>query len=161
MTNITIRPIASTDNPLLATIIRNALLEHGAAKPGTVYYDASTDHLFELFQQPNSACFVATENDEILGCAGIFPTEALPNDTCELVKMYLSPHARCKGIGHQLMLTCIEKAKALGYKQLYLETLPELQQAIKLYRQHEFNEIQHPLGNSGHGGCNLWMIKSI
>ena len=50
MQNITIRPIEKKDNEILAFIIRNALAEFKANKPGTVYYDDTTDHLFELFQ---------------------------------------------------------------------------------------------------------------
>jgi len=47
---ITIRNIELKDNVAIAAVIRNALAEFGANKPGTVYYDATTDHLFELFQ---------------------------------------------------------------------------------------------------------------
>lgn len=62
-----IRPIRPGDNPELALIIRTALTEFGANKPGTVYYDESTDHLFELFQTPGSCYFVAEEGKQLLG----------------------------------------------------------------------------------------------
>ena len=45
-----IRFIEPKDNVTLAAVIRAALTEFGANKPGTVYYDPTTDHLFELFQ---------------------------------------------------------------------------------------------------------------
>ena len=41
------------------TIIKNTLKEFGANKPGTVYFDPTTDHLFELFSAPDSAYFIA------------------------------------------------------------------------------------------------------
>ncbi len=47
---IVIRPIQQNDNPHIAKIIRATLEEFDANKPGTVYYDATTDHLYELFQ---------------------------------------------------------------------------------------------------------------
>lgn len=47
---ITIRPIEPQDNAALAEIIRAALTEFGANKPGTVYFDPTTDALFELFR---------------------------------------------------------------------------------------------------------------
>lgn len=57
---VQIRPIAQADNKAMATIIRTALTEFGANKPGTVFYDDTTDHLFELFQSaPLSAYYVA------------------------------------------------------------------------------------------------------
>ena len=45
-----IRLIEPRDNLALAAVIRAALTEFGANKPGTVYYDPTTDQLFELFQ---------------------------------------------------------------------------------------------------------------
>ena len=49
MNLFSIRKIEPTDNNALAKIIRDALTEFKANKPGTVYFDDSTDHLFELF----------------------------------------------------------------------------------------------------------------
>ena len=46
---MTIRKIQADDNAAIAKIIRDSLLEFGAAKPGTVYFDKSTDHLSEVF----------------------------------------------------------------------------------------------------------------
>lgn len=37
----------------------------------------------------------------VVGGAGIFPTESLPNDTIELVKMYLHPSAEKYRIGQK------------------------------------------------------------
>jgi putative acetyltransferase len=47
---VLIRVIEPHDNPKLASIIRSSLEEFNAHKKGTVYYDDSTDHLYELFQ---------------------------------------------------------------------------------------------------------------
>ena len=58
---ITIRKITKQDNSTLATIIRSCLTEFGADKPGTVYYDESTDHLYELFNNPQSVYFVSSK----------------------------------------------------------------------------------------------------
>ena len=60
--NIQIRPIAPSDNLLLAKVIRDALTEFGANKPGTVFFDPTTDALYELFQTKGSAYFIAEEN---------------------------------------------------------------------------------------------------
>lgn len=71
---ITIRPIQPTDNPELAVIVRNTLTEFGANVPGTVYFDPTTDSLFELFQTEKAAYFIAETNGKILGGGGIYPT---------------------------------------------------------------------------------------
>ncbi len=159
---ITIRPIAPGDNVALARAVRDTLTEFGAAKPGTAYYDEATDHLYELFSQtPRSAYFVAEVNGEVLGGGGIFPTQGLPADTVELVKLYLLPAARGRGVGKALIMQCLEAARAHGYARLYLETTDELTQAIPLYERLGFTYLTAPLGDSGHFGCQIWMIKAV
>lgn len=157
-----IRYIQQSDNPALAKIIRATLTEFGANHPGTVYYDASTDALFELFQKSRSVYYVAENEDgQIIGGGGIFPTEGLTNDTCELVKMYLLPEARGKGIGKSIIEKCLQTAKDLGFAQIYIESMPELKLALKVYERFGFSYLKAPLGNSGHFGCELWMTKSL
>jgi putative acetyltransferase len=158
---ISIRTIEKKDNAPLAKLIRATLKEFGANHPGTVYYDESTDHLFDVFQIPRSVYYVAELNNEVVGGGGIFPTEGLPADTCELVKMYIYPHVRGIGLGSLLIQKCIDYAKEAGYNNIYLETMPELQRALKTYEKFGFHYVNHPMGNSGHFGCDLWMLKSI
>jgi putative acetyltransferase len=157
-----IRPIQSSDNPALAKIIRATLTEFGANHPGTVFYDATTDTLFELFQKSLSAYYVAeTEEGQIVGGGGIYPTEGLPEDTCELVKMYLLPEARGKGLGKLIIEKCLETAKNFWFKQIYIESMPELKKALKVYELFGFTYLLAPLCNSGHFGCELWMAKTL
>ncbi len=156
-----VRPIEQSDNEAIAAIIRETLTEFGANHPGTVYYDDSTDHLYELFRAPGSVYYIALNQGKIVGGAGIFPTEGLPAGTCELVKMYLIPQARGAGLGRRLMDSCIESAKMLGYKMVYLETMPELKKAISNYTRYGFKSLDKALGNSGHHGCEIWMIKEL
>jgi putative acetyltransferase len=159
---VIIRPIAPGDNAALARAVRDTLAEFGAAKPGTAYYDEATDHLYELFSQtPRSAYFVAEVNGEVLGGGGIFPTQGLPADTVELVKLYLLPAARGRGVGKALITHCFEAAHTNGYARVYLETTDELTQAIPLYERLGFTYLPEPLGNSGHFGCQIWMIKAV
>lgn len=156
-----IKPIAQEDNTALAKIIRTTLEEFGANHPGTVYYDKSTDALYELFQTPGAIYNVAWLNGKIVGGGGIYPTNGLSDGTCELVKMYLCNSARNIGLGSKLIALCIDQARAIGYQQIYLETMPELKQALKRYEKFGFEYLSAPMGNSGHFGCGLWMIKQL
>jgi putative acetyltransferase len=159
--NVVIRPVQVSDNPIIAAIIRQTLKEFGANHPGTVYYDPTTDALYELFQTKRSAYNIALVDGKIVGGGGIFPTEGLPDDTCELVKMYLLPEARGTGLGSQLIALCLEQAKANGFSKVYLETMNELKAALKVYEKTGFVYLNGPMGNSGHFGCPLWMLKEI
>ena len=158
---IHIRPIQYKDNAALAAVIRDSLAEFGANKPGTVYFDPTTDALHQLFQHPGSFYFVAEDEAQLLGGAGIFPSAGLPEGVCELVKMYLHPAARGKGLGRLLINKCLEKAKGLGYKKVYLETMPELGKAVSVYEKFGFSYLPGPMGNTGHFGCDVWMIKEM
>jgi putative acetyltransferase len=161
MSTVNIRTIQPADNQALAVIVRNALAEFGANKPGTVYYDATTDALYELFRQQGSIYYVAEEDGTLLGGAGIYPSPGLPADTCELVKMYLAPAARGKGIGKLLIEKALAFATEAGYRNVYIETMPELRKAMSVYEKFGFTYLDGPLGNTGHFGCDIWMIKKL
>ena len=115
----------------------------------------------KYFKQKDLAYFVATINGEVIAGAGIFPTEGLPYNTCELVKMYVSSAARGKGLGKILLQQCIDEAKNNGFEKMYLESMPELTHAIAMYKKYGFTFIPSPLGNSGHSGCDLFMIREL
>ena len=159
--DIQINPITPSDNIALAKVIRDTLTEFGANKPGTVYFDPTTDALFELFSTPGSIYYVATINNELVGGCGIYPTENLPEGTCELVKLYLKSEARGTGLGKQLMEKSMQWAKDNGYSQVYLESMPELAKAVSIYEKVGFKRLTQPLGNSGHCGCDIWMTKQL
>ncbi|MFD3408979.1 GNAT family N-acetyltransferase [Aquirufa sp. HETE-83D] len=156
-----IRPIESGDNEALAKVIRTALAEFGANKPGTVYFDPTTDALYELFRTTGSFYYVAIRDEKVVGGCGIFPTENLPQGTCELVKLYVAKEARGTGLGKQLMEQSMSWAKENGYTHVYLESMPELKKAVSIYEKVGFAPLDHPLGNSGHDGCDIWMLKAL
>ncbi len=159
---VVIRENRAEDNAVLPQIIRNSFHDFEVKNTsGTVYTDPTTDDLYALFQTEKSALFVAEEDGLVLGCCGIFPTNNLPEDTTELAKFYLSKEARGKGIGKLLLEKCLEKAQDLGYKKVYLESIPEFSKAVSIYEKQGFQYLQKPLGNSGHSGCDLWMIKEL
>ncbi len=159
--DIVYRKAEQHDNPYLAKMIRGVIEEFDAPRTGTVYSDASTDTLYELFQEPNSILWVAEYNGNAIGCCGIFPTEGLDNGYCELVKFYISDKTRGKGIGKELMLRSIDSARDMNYTHVYLESLPHFSKAIAMYKESDFKILDKQLGNSGHSSCNVWMIKKL
>jgi putative acetyltransferase len=159
--DIIYRPIEEKDNKEIAELIRTVFREFNIHRPGTVYFDPTTDNLFDLFSIAGSEYWIAEENSVIIGGCGVYPTAGLPEGCAELVKFYLSASQRGRGIGWQLMEKTFESAKMNGYRQLYLESLPELSRAISLYEKAGFEFIPGPMGKSGHFGCNIWMLKNL
>ena len=158
---IIFRLIEEKDNKEIAELIRTVFREFKIDKPGTVYFDPTTDDLYELFKTPGSEYWIAEEDNVIIGGCGVFATPGLPDGCAELVKFYLSASNRGKGTGWQLMEKTFESASRFGYSKLYLESLPELKRAISLYEKAGFKFIDGPMGNSGHFGCNIWMLKDL
>lgn len=159
--NIGFRNIEERDNREIAELIRTVFREFKIDKPGTVYYDPTTDDLYSLFMKPGSIYWIAEEYGKIIGGCGIYSTPGLPDGCAELVKLYLLPEKRGKGIGRTLMEKSFESARKLGYRQLYLESMPELNKAIGMYEKAGFSFIPSRMGNSGHFCCDIWMIKDL
>ncbi len=156
-----IRPVSIQDNADLARMIRQVFDEHGAPHAGTVYSDPTTDDLFHTFQVPGAALFVYDDGAGHKACCGIYPTPGLAPHHVELVKFYAPTALRGKGIGALLLNRCMQEAHAFGYTHMYLECHSVFQAAVQLYTNNGFIRVDHPLGNSGHGGCNIWMLKSL
>lgn len=156
-----IRKIKPADNAALANMIRQVFEEFNAPKAGIVYTNPTTDDLFTLFQNEKSVLWVAEVEGQVVGCCGIYPTNGLPENYAELGKFYLAQTSRGKGIGRQLMQKSVASAKAMGYTDLYLESLPAFDKAIRIYEKQGFVRQCEPLGASGHRTCNVWMTKKL
>jgi len=77
---------------------------------------------------------------EIVGTVAIIK---LKEHYYELAKMSVDPKHQGKGLGYQLGLAAIEKAKELGAKTFYLETNGILKPAVKLYEKLGFKYVDN------------------
>lgn len=159
--NYSIREIIPTDNKQIAQVIREILIEFGVPKVGTAYEDKALDLMFETYNIPKATYFVVCNDTNIIGGAGIMQLQDSTENICELQKMYFSPTARGKGLGAKMMETCLSKAKEFGFDKCYLETLPYMEDARKLYTKVGFKSLDTPLGNTGHYSCNMWMLLDL
>lgn len=158
---ILIREIQQKDNKAIANVIRTVFISDDYPKTGTAFEDPQLNQMFETYQQPNSFYFVVESSNQIVGGAGVSPLQNSDENICELQKMYFLEEARGKGLGFQMIQKCLEKAKEFGFEKCYLETLPEMKNAQKLYQKVGFQYIDSPLGETGHSSCPVWMIKVL
>jgi putative acetyltransferase len=161
MNSIIIRPIEKLDNEQIAHLIRAVLIEHDVPKVGTAYADPQLDYMFENYLVGRSVYFIVEKDGKVIGGAGIGPLENADYAICELQKMYFLPETRGLGLGKQMIDKCLEKALDFGYKQCYLETMPYMKAAQKLYVKSGFEYIDAPMGNTGHTSCPVWMLKQL
>lgn len=159
--SIVIREIEPQDNAQLEQVIRACFHEFKIPLKGTAYADAETPKMYESYQNKKDVYFVIENNDEVLGGGGVKPLKDFEIEVCEIQKMYFSPKIRGIGCGKLLFEKCMKAAKALGYKQCYLESAPQLKAAIHIYESFGFKHLDGALGNTGHYSCGVWMIKDL
>lgn len=156
-----IREIQLEDNLEVATIIRSVLEELGVPKVGTAYEDPELDQMQQAYDKDRSIYYVVEEDGRVIGGAGIAPLTAADPGICELQKMYFDPAARGLGLGRKMIDQCLDFAKSHDFHLCYLETLPYMKAAQRLYRKVGFDYVDSPMGNTGHTSCNVWLTKSL
>jgi putative acetyltransferase len=158
---VTVRPIRPRDNPRIARLISQVLVEYGAGGPGFQYDDPAVDRLYEAAAEAKGEYFVASRRGEILGGAGFGPLAGGAATDCELQKMYLAPEARGLGLGARLLRHCLERAGRRGFRRCYLETMAHMLEARSLYERHGFVRVENPMGATGHCWCNTFYARAL
>ncbi len=161
MDTIAIREIREEDNNAIRLVVRKVLEDIGAPKVGTAYEDEALNDLTKAYQKEKAIYFVVELNGEIMGGGGIAHLQNADFTVCELQKMYFLTELRGKGVGTQLIKKCLDKAKEFGFKSCYLETMPYMEAAQKLYKKNGFSYLEKPMGGTGHYSCPVWMIKTL
>ena len=108
-------------------------------------YNLTESHDLEVINHPKEAVldkggyiFLAREVDRIVGTAGI----ANEGDSIyELVKMTVAPAFRGQGISKMLIEKCLDKARELNAKKIFLYSNSQLQTAIALYKKYGFVHV--------------------
>jgi putative acetyltransferase len=155
------REICKADDTALAAIIRKNLKAHKLDIPGTVYFDSNLDHLSEFYLGDKTERFyyIALEDEEVVGGVGLAKLDFF-DDCAELQKLYLDDSVKGSGIGYTLISMIEDKARELGYKQMYLETHDNLAAAIHIYEKSGYKEIEKPAAVV-HSTMNRFFIKQL
>jgi len=128
--------IREADNTDSSKIKKLVFGEYGL-KPDPGATDKDLDELEASYRDNNGYFGVVEYKGDIIASMGLFK---MSDTTCELRKMYSLPSARGKGLGRLLVELAIEKAKALGFEEIILETAFPLKEAISLYKKFGFTE---------------------
>lgn len=144
--DIVIEELSLETEPIVRDLIRRNLQDYDEA--GSVL--ASTFRrlaaLLRIYRSEGSKYFVLKETSGsgiCLGGAGIGSLHGLPpsEGLGEVRDLVLDEPFRGQGLGARLLKRCVEEAKALGYKRLYLETTPQMENAQKLFIRFGFRPV--------------------
>ena len=156
-----LRSIEPNDNVAIRDLVRNVLESFGANREGFAALDPELDDMAAAYSASKSRYYVLELERIVLGGGGVGPLEGAPPEYCELKKMYFLPEARGRGWGRKMIETCLADAQNLGYQFCYLETLATMETARYLYANYGFEPLNKPMGNTGHSGCDVWMMKEL
>jgi GNAT superfamily N-acetyltransferase len=107
------------------------------------YQDFATEQatLPGKYAPPAGELLVARDSHGLpLGCVGLRPIK--PNGCCEMKRLFVSHKARNFGLGKALIDAIIGEAVRIGYSEMRLDTLPNMTEAISLYKQSGFASIK-------------------
>ena len=93
------------------------------------------------YAPPRGALLVATQDRETVGCVGLRPLACDGDEMIGDVKrLYVVPQARGVHAGRALMQALLDRARALQYDTLKLDTLATMASARALYASLGFRE---------------------
>ena len=134
-----IRDASNLDVQQITDIIYGILNEYGL-QPDPEGKDKDLEDIEENYFNHKGffGVMVKGEENRIIGTFGL----AYKNQwTCELRKMYLAKTERGKGLGKKMLSAAIDQAAQMKYKNIFLETVSPLKEAIALYKKYGFKEV--------------------
>lgn len=98
-------------------------------------YDHEINHLTEKYGPPAGRLYLAYDNGQPAGCIALRP---MNERDCEMKRLFVRPQFRRRGIARELIVLLLNDAAAIGYREMYLDTVPALHDAIVLYEKMGF-----------------------
>ena len=103
------------------------------------HYDDEVRDPTAKYGPPDGRLYLARVADGT--AAGCVALRRLDGARCEMKRLYVRPEHRGRGIARRLIRQITDDARQLGYRHLLLDTLPALEEAVRLYRRLDFSEI--------------------
>lgn len=132
-----IRHASPADTPRLRALLRD-YVEWIGLDLAFQEVEAEIDGLPGDYAPPQGALLVACRDDQPVAMIGLRP---LAGTTCEMKRLYVKPSARGHGLARALILRLLDEARALGYQEIRLDTLPMMGDAQALYAAMGFIDI--------------------
>ena len=98
-------------------------------------YDEEYLHPEMKYGRPLGRLYIVYNDQTPAGCIAL---KRMDDERCEMKRMYVREAYRSMGLGSLLVERILRAAEEIGYKEMYLDTFPQLQSAVRLYQRHGF-----------------------
>lgn len=113
--------------------VRDLFLEYGETLGFNTCFAGLDQELVTLpgdYGPPRGCLLLAKEGGDAAGCVGVRP---LDESRCEMKRLFVRQRYRRTGVGRRLAETAIARARAMGYRRIFLDTLRNMPEARALY----------------------------
>jgi ribosomal protein S18 acetylase RimI-like enzyme len=136
--SLRIAPAGMADMEAAARLIR----QYAASLPVDLNRQGLVDEIASLpgpYAPPDGALLLAFRDGEALGSIAL---KRLEPQVGEIKRLYVAGKGRGLGIGKALVTAILEEAGRIGYREIKLDTLPHMREAIALYKSFGFEPIE-------------------
>ncbi|WP_437923048.1 GNAT family N-acetyltransferase [Sorangium sp. So ce291] len=121
--------------------VRALFLEYQASLDVDLCFQGFAEELARLpgsYAPPSGRLLLCTVEQVPRGCVAL---QAITAEDCEMKRLYVQPGQRGLGLGRRLVARVLDEARAIGYRRIYLDTLPSMARAAAMYEALGFEDV--------------------
>ena len=85
------------------------------------------------FEEDKGEFWVLEKDKKIMGSGAFIESEKDGEKCAYICRMFLLPEVRRQGLGRTMLQLLEKRIKRRGYRSIYIETAPSLEDALRLY----------------------------